>query len=311
VDSQGDLRQDPGSWSRRIRSPASDILDIRLVKDFVAEIPAQGTRRVQPMAKDTEKITEVVKRAFLETHRGYSTDEVIICDSLNTAFIQACKRELPYVQEDTFNWRLISLRKQGELGRVTKTRVRANHEDYLHASEIAARLMYDRHETSVDRVLCNPKLRKEFDTIASAVAAGVSNYLLRKAALKLRKNRQLKPELVPRVAPWSRRILSFPAEDIVRNPALAPRHPGIYIFWDTSGYLYVGESKNLHLRVKKHLDHSDRKSLAHYFWEKGFRNITVELHVFDPDSDGRRKSCRQAYESNLIESRQPKFNLRP
>lgn len=263
------------------------------------------------MAKDVDKITEVVKKAFSLTHRGYSTDEVIICDKLNEAFITACKRELPSQSEEEFNWRLISLRKQGKLGKVAAKRVHANHEEYLHAGEIAARFIYDKYGVTTDRAFCDPELKKSFDATASKIAPDVSNYLLRKAALKLRKNRQLKPELVPRIASWSKRVLSFSVEDVARNPSLLPRKPGIYIFMDTSGYLYIGESKDLYLRVKKHLDHSDRKSLAHYFWENCFTNIRIELHVFDPNSDARRKMCRQAYESNLIETRKPRLNLRP
>lgn len=263
------------------------------------------------MARDINTITDVVKQAFFASHEGYSTDEVIICDKLNESFIKACKREMVSLSDEVFNWHLINLRKQGKLGKVAKNRVNANHEDYLHASEIAARLIYDKYNTTVDRAFCKPELKQEFDSIAQSIAPNISTYLLRKAAFKLRKNRQLKPELVPRVANWSRSVLDFPAEEIIHNHNLVPRAPGVYVFWDSSGYLYIGESKDLYLRIKKHLDHSDRKSLAHYFWEKGFREITVELHVFECKSEARIKSCRQAYESNLIETRQPQFNLRP
>jgi predicted GIY-YIG superfamily endonuclease len=263
------------------------------------------------MAKYIDTITEVVKQAFFESHEGYSTDEVIICDRLNKEFIKVCKKRLSSIGEEKFNFHLIKLRKQGKLGKVAKRRVNSNHEDYIHASEIAARLIYDKYGHTVDRVFCKPGLKKEFDSIAQSIAPDVSTYLLRKAAFKLRKNRQLRPELVPKVATWSRSILNLKAEEIIHDNTLVPRNPGVYIFWDSSGYLYIGESKDLFLRIKKHLDHSDRKSLAHYFWENGFGEITVELHVFDINSNARLKSCRQAYESNLIEIRRPQFNLRP
>lgn len=263
------------------------------------------------MARHIEKINDIVKQAFLETHEGYSTDEVIICDRLNGPFIEMCREQLPFVSEEEFNWRLINLRKQGKLGRIATRRDNCNHDDYFHASEIAARLIYDKYETNVDRAFCRPELKKEFDTIAQSIAPNVSAYLLRKAALKLRKNRQLKPELVPRVASWCKCVLTFPAEEVARNPKLVPRKPGVYIFWDASGYLYIGESKDLYLRIKKHLDHSDRKSLAYYFWKNGFANISVELHVFDPSSYAVHKSSRRAYESNLIGIRHPKLNLQP
>ncbi|MHC4477364.1 MAG: GIY-YIG nuclease family protein [Planctomycetota bacterium] len=190
-------------------------------------------------------------------------------------------------------------------------RKRSNHEDYFHASEIAARLLYDKYGVGIDRAFCDPKYRQEFDRIAESVAPDVSAYLLRKAALKLRKNRQLKPELIPRIASWGQDILDFPADEVTQNLELIPRQPGIYIFRDRSGYLYIGESEDLYLRIKKHLDHSDRKSLARYFWENGFKHITLELHVFDPVSNARFRAHRRAYESSLIESRRPKLNLQP
>jgi predicted GIY-YIG superfamily endonuclease len=263
------------------------------------------------MARDTRKITDVVKQAFSENHEGFSADDVLICDRLNAAFIEACQRSMPFVGEEVFNWRLMNLRKQGKLGRITTKRGHCNHDDYFHASEIAARFIYDKYASTVDRAFCKPQLRKEFDSIAGSIAPNVSTYLLRKAALKLRKCRQLRPELVPRVASWSRQVLTFSAQEVAGNPRLVPRQPGIYIFRDASGYLYIGESADLYLRVRKHLDHSDRKSLAHYFWENGFTDISVELHVFDCSPDAARKTLRQAYESNLIETRRPKLNLRP
>ena len=83
------------------------------------------------------------------------------------------------------------------------------------------------------------------------------------------------------------------------------------IFRDSTGYLYIGESSSLRHRVTQHLDHSDRKSLAHYLWEKGSRDITVELHVFAKDSPAKDKSRHRAYESELIKSRKPRFNIAP
>jgi hypothetical protein len=58
----------------------------------------------------------------------------------------------------------------------------------------------------------------------------------------------------------------------------------------------------------KHLDYSDRKAVAHYFWEHGIHGLSVELHVFREDSDGRRRKPRNAYEAELIRSRKPKLN---
>jgi hypothetical protein len=68
---------------------------------------------------------------------------------------------------------------------------------------------------------------------------------------------------------------------------------------------------SLRTRVAKHLDHSDRKALAHYFWEEGITDVVVELHAFDPNSDARKTGPRRAYESDMFDKRHPRFNIRP
>ncbi len=254
-------------------------------------------------------IDEIVREAFLATHRGYSSDDVVICDILNDQFIDLCRSRLPNVSDKEFNWLLLNLRKRGKLGSVSTKHKRINYDDFLHASEIAARFINDKYGVNTDRAFCDPQLRREFDNVALSVAPEIAPYLLRKGAFKLRKNRKLRPELVPRVADWEVQVLDFPSQRVVESPGIVPRKPGVYIFRDKSGYLYIGESSNLHLRVKKHLDHSDRKSLARYFWDNGLRAVVIEVHIFDPKSNARFKAHRRAYEASLIQSRHPRFNI--
>jgi predicted GIY-YIG superfamily endonuclease len=256
-------------------------------------------------------LRDVVKAAFIAIHCGRSTDDVVINPELNAAFISECRKRLGDVSEFDANWKLMNLRKSASLGDVTTDRVRIDHSPYEHASQIAARFMEDQSQLTIDRVFCAPEARSNFDAIALSIAPEVSVYQLRKAALGLRKARRLQPEIVKRIANWERKVISFSAEELASNFELIPRNPGVYIFRDKSGYLYVGEAANLRLRVGKHLDHSDRKALAHYFWDNGIENVTVELHAFAEDSDARKQSARRAYESDLIAKRQPRFNIRP
>lgn len=260
---------------------------------------------------DREVWASVVLQAFVEVHDGWSSDEVLVRDDLNKAFVARCRSRLPDADEVELNWMLLNLRKAGQLNAEVTKRATARHESYVHGAEIAARQMYDQHQLSIDRLLCDPDLRREFDRIAHGVTPDASAYELRKAALSLRKTRQLRPELVARVADWKKQVLTLTAKEIVNDPKLVPDTPGIYLFRDASGYLYIGESENLRARVTKHLDHSDRKSLARYLWQAGADGVTVELHAFDPESGARNKEMRRAYESELIASRRPRFNLAP
>ena len=95
-----------------------------------------------------------------------------------------------------------------------------------------------------------------------------------------------------------------------RDKTRIPASPGIYIFRDESGYLYVGEAANLRRRLREHLSTSDRLALADFLDAKA-GEVTVEMHIFRPDSPASQARMRRAYESELIASRRPKFNVRP
>ena len=258
-----------------------------------------------------QQLADVVTLAFQKVHDGWSTDEVVLRDDLNQKFLTECQEKLPEVSATDFNWTLLNLRKAGKLGAVATKRARQDHDDYQHAAEIAARFLQDKHKLTIDRLLCDPDRRAEFDKAALVMAPEVEPYRLRKAAFGLRKARQLQPELVLRVADWDRQIVTHTAAEIVADSKLVPESPGVYIFRDATGYLYIGESANLRQRVNQHVDRSDRKSLASYLGENSKQEISVELHIFGKDSPAKDKTRRRAYESELIRSRKPRLNIAP
>ena len=139
---------------------------------------------------NANSIRQVVRTVFFEVHDGRSTDDVVIDDALNKRFLDLCKKSLPNATDFELNWVLFNLRKDASLGPVVKTVNRQHHDAYVHAAEVAARHLEDRHGITVDRILCNPHLRADFDAISSQLAPNVESYSLRKAALKLRKGRK-------------------------------------------------------------------------------------------------------------------------
>jgi hypothetical protein len=182
-------------------------------------------------------------------------------------------------------------------------------EAILPVAEIAARVVTDRHRVTTDTLLADPRLIAELRREAERVRGDVDPYLVRKAVLKLRKTRRLRPELVLRVAQWKRRIVTVRLSEI--EPERLPHQPGIYLFRDATGYLYVGEASDLARRLQQHLDDSHNASLAHHLAGQSQQEVTVELHVFPPDSPAAKVAVRRAYESELIRSRSPRFNVQP
>ncbi len=137
-----------------------------------------------------------VKRAFFSVHRGNSSDDVIIDDGLRQAFLRACRSELkklgvPPKDEFDCNWTLENLRKAGRLGPVFTRKKRdqnlAGNGDYQVAKKVADQIIQGGLRNTIDRIMCDPRRRKEFDKKAQRINPGVNPYLVRKAALNLRK----------------------------------------------------------------------------------------------------------------------------
>ncbi len=274
--------------------------------------PQSAQTQTSAAAPSTAQLRDVTRKAFVKTHDGWSADEVLLNTELNKPFIKACHESLPNIDAAKLNWTLINLRKAGHLKGIKTTRRNQKPlHKYSQIAEISARLVHDRHQVSIDRIMADPMLRAEFDKEVLRIDPQLDLYSARKTAFQLRKQRRLKPELIARIADWGREIESYSVEQVSNEPQLIPKHPGIYIFRDQSGYLYIGQSENLQQRLKEHLDESSNFALAAYLGDQVNENITIEIHAFDPNSRAKKTMIRRAYESELIASRKPRFNIQP
>jgi len=134
-------------------------------------------------------------RAFFSVHEGESTEEVIVNDRLRDRFLRACATELERsgltpADEFTCNWTLEALRKAGKLGRVSsrgRKTLNVTGVDAARAKEVASKLV-QRCSATIDKTMCDPSLRRKFDEAVRRIAPNLDVYLVRKAALVLRKN---------------------------------------------------------------------------------------------------------------------------
>jgi hypothetical protein len=247
---------------------------------------------------------EAVRAAFLAVRGDHSPDMVVADPNLNQLFIQECRARNLADPPVALNLCLLNLRKGGGLPGIMSKRVSLpNQEDFRFASEISVRFLERRNQISLDGILCDPARAEEFDQIAASLAPGFSSFHYRWAALGLRKRKRLRPELLGKmVQPENvviHRVVDVKVEEI-------PLQPGLYLFIDPTQVLYVGECQNLRKRIRKHLDHSDNKGLAHWLWQHGATDLHVEYHVL-PAAVGTR--ARKAMEMELIISRKPLLNV--
>lgn len=259
---------------------------------------------------DADRVIE----AYGATSDGFGSDELLVQPKLRDAFLEHLGVSAADADaERAALLKLLQLRKAGKLTHRATRRGESVDEAVLPAAEIAARVVMDRHRVTSDTMLADPRYRDELFREAEKIRPGLKPYAIGKGVLQLRKTRALRPELVLQVVHWDRRVETYTLDDLRSQLAdnQISRHPGVYLFRSDDRYLYIGEAKNLAARLKDHLGGSDRESLARYLSGDEAVAVTIELHIFSPDSPARKSAARRAYESELIRSRDPKFNVRP
>jgi hypothetical protein len=246
-----------------------------------------------------------IVQAFHHASQGFSPDRVIADPDLNCAYLSECNRLGLGSDAAKLNRSLLNLRKRGALRGISSRRtIVKDQPEYRFAAEIAARFLERENEITLDQIICDPHFAERFDEIAKTIVPGGSSFEYRWAALNLRKQQRLRPEVLARVARPSR-VLQFQVRDLSLDGV--PRSPGLYLFYSNQATLYVGECDNLQNRIRKHLDHSDNKALARWLWEFGEASLHLELQVLDRSITQR---IRRALEVELIRSRLPVFNVR-
>lgn len=295
-------------------------------------VDTPSAKQVESKRLPSNPQEKICIQAFTETHQGFSSDELLLRDDLRQKYTERCQvlaGQQHAAPDDQWCRFLLHVRKSG--GRLPKTTRRAQRsagKEHSHtsgpknqpvlsesallaAAEIAARRMNDELHHNADAILVDSVARRHFDKVALSVAPGASVYSLRKAALRLRKTRRLEPELLARVTDWKLSIEERAVDDVRSNPNIVPQRPGIYVFRDSTGYLYIGQASDLRRRLREHVDASDRDGLRNYLQDHTTEEIRLELHVFEKGSPGEQLAIRRAYESELIRTRSPRLNLAP
>ena len=133
-----------------------------------------------------------ITEAFERSYDGFSPDRVVADPDLNEKFADECRRLGLAGHPRIWNTLLFRLRKAGKLIEFPTAKRTSypwiEYDNYLFASEIALEVMLQQGTAgSLDEILCDPALAREFDARAGAFAPGFRPLEYRWAALKLRK----------------------------------------------------------------------------------------------------------------------------
>ena len=123
-------------------------------------------------------------------------------------------------------------------------------DDYSFAAEVAAGQLCVDQNTTLDGLLCDPRLAARFDELAATFAPGFTSFQYRWAALTLRKRAKTAKKLAQtRFQDWLTARLPR-AEPPARCDRDQYECPGVYILGGTAKRpLYVGETLNLRRRI--------------------------------------------------------------
>jgi hypothetical protein len=152
---------------------------------------------------------------------------------------------------------------------------------------------------TLDQILCEPELSKEFYEYASRLAPGFSSFDYLWGALRVRKRRGLKNKIVLNVEPPELESLEHVGKIKISK---IPETAGFYMFSSEEIPIFINQTENLHYRLRQHIHFSSNLGLPKWLWEKSLQvAFTARPEVGLTD--------RQIMELSEVRSRHPLFNL--
>ena len=260
------------------------------------------TKLAVQLGSVTNGKTAGIIQGFAEVRKGYSADRVVADPDLDRQFLCRC-RELGVSGTDfDLNWALLNARKGGKTSLLPKTKRYTLREtdEFEYASELAIRHMQLIKQVSLDQVICDPDLAREFDEYANRLAPGYTPLQYRWVALGLRKAGRLRKDLVAKIDVPTLQPLST-----VRRVKLSavPEASGLYLFSSGDSPVFLSHTENLRHRLERHIESSHSKGLPEWLWDKGPLNLSIA------EMPGVSKGIRQTTELLLVRQMHPVLNF--
>jgi hypothetical protein len=230
-----------------------------------------------PIQPPREKL---VVQAFDDTRNGTST-EFVVCDpATNARYIRRVQELMPRISEYDANWDLYRIRKQGGLAHLKDSKTshgNARLKPYEFAVEWALRYQMDKHNTSFERILCDPELRTQFDDSVRKLKTGDTVFDVfdfRWAAITIRKRFRNIPPVTPSL--FDEHIPLSKADSVL------PEQPGVYLIYSASKErLYTGWTENLKFQFEYIRIAGEGTIIPNWLLADHAPAKTFAFHVFD------------------------------
>lgn len=255
--------------------------------------------------------------AFEEIRDGLAPDRLLWDRRLARRFAVECRRKGIELRPPALVRRLIAIRKSPHKARakgivLSPTTRKETHpaprdQDVCAIEYALVRLRY-RYGASIDDILIEPELGKEFEGIATQLSSDSSSQDLRRGALYLRKTRNLKKKQLGFFRELD--LDAFEAAMSDRGPLSGlrlgdlPEEPGVIRITEPPRYLFVADPRSLRDSMAPFLVGRALDAMADAFWRPDPTQLRLGLFVGDTFNG----VPVAHWELKLIHDRQPVFN---
>lgn len=240
-----------------------------------------GTPPLPGMQDAIEDLDDIIIRAFskarVEVMEGekilVSSDRVIADPYLDKKFIELCLKYGLKTYTTNLNLRLMALRKAKKLADLPPSKKLPGLTPIVSdmisfASELAYRLIRIRKGVTLDTILCDPNLSKEFDKLAKNISPGYSSLEYRLAALNVRKRGAFK---------WVDERVEFRSIENVKKVRIEkiPDVAGLYLFSSDDFPVFINQTDSIRNRLMLHLKYSNNLGLPDWSWNKPLQHSYI------------------------------------
>jgi hypothetical protein len=234
-------------------------------------------------SREATALWALVAKAYVDIRCDRSIDFIVAEPSLNAQFVRRCWELGAAASPFMLNWLLLNARKAGRLSsldlRPSNRAGISRHQldEYSFAADIAMRAVQDRvyfceqRDVSVDHVLCDPHLAREFDRLATEIIPDRTSFELRWAAISIRKARRTRVS-----QPISVGFEHLGLLEDVKLTSL-PRTAGVYWIKAGNESIFVGVAKTIRNQVDSLLCRLGTRVLPKWMTERKMEKPSIAI----------------------------------
>lgn len=265
----------------------------------------------------TMEMDRLVAEAFEQVREGKSPERILWDEKLAGRFHAAARRLGVHAPAPQLDRRLINLRKNPARYRrrgieLSATEVRDPQPSvvpqFAHALEFALVRLRNRYGASIDDILLDPDLVREYEGLARRVAKSLTSRELRLGALYIRKARHVERGELSLFGHLDSAALERQTKSLGTLSAVSPASvrpsAGLIEVLERDQYLYVSVSNNLQAVVREFVSGPTLRVMANHLWTP--ERSRIGLRIYE-GADFDRTDMRR-WQLKLIQEKEPVFN---